>query len=379
MKQARVAVVMGTRPEAVKLAPLVLALGRQPGLSALVVTTGQHPGLVEEVLGFFGIAADADLSVAEAGPDLDAIAAAVLARCGGLLRAERPAAVAVQGDTTSVLGAALAAFYQRIPVAHLEAGLRSGDRLAPFPEEIHRRATTLVADLHFAPTAGAAARLVAEGVDPATVYLTGNTVIDALRLIRSRRFGYRDRGLAAVEAGRLAGGGQLMLVTAHRRESWGEPMQQIVRAVGRIAADRPAVMTVVALHPNPVVREAFAPLAGLGNVLLTDAEPYGSFVRLMDLADLILTDSGGIQEEASSLGTPVLVLRDVTERREGVRAGVARLVGTGADDIAAAAGCLLDNPAALAAMALPGDLYGDGRAAARCAAALAAHLAVTPG
>ncbi|HEX4062190.1 MAG TPA: UDP-N-acetylglucosamine 2-epimerase (non-hydrolyzing) [Streptosporangiaceae bacterium] len=367
--------VIGTRPEAIKLAPIVLALRGQPGLLPVVVTTGQHTEAVREVLDIFAIAADVDLAVGEAGSGLAEIAAAVLSRFAALARSEQPDAVLVQGDTTSALGAALGAFYQRIPVAHVEAGLRSGDRHAPFPEEIHRRMASLACDLHFAPTPSAAARLVAEGIDPDMVYLTGNTVVDALRIIR-RHVGYRDARLARIGARWAASGRRVLLVTAHRRESWGEPMERIAAAVERIARDRPGLTVVVVTHPNPRARLPFGRLAGLANVLLTEPEPYGSFVRLMELADLILTDSGGIQEEAPCLGTPVLVLRDVTERTEGLAAGAARLVGTGTDRIVAEAGALLDDPAALAAMVSRGDLYGDGAAAARCVSVLAAHLGV---
>jgi UDP-N-acetylglucosamine 2-epimerase (non-hydrolysing) len=378
MRAACVAVVIGTRPEAIKLAPLVLALRRQPGLVPLVVTTGQHTEVVDELLGIFGITAAADLAVATAGTDLDGIAAAVLTRFAGLLRAQRPTAVVVQGDTTSAFGAALAAFYQGIPVAHLEAGLRSDDRLAPFPEEVHRRATALLADLHFAPTPREAAHLVAEGVNPAAVWTTGNTVIDALHMIRGCRAPYRDSRLKWLEARRRSGGadaaGRILLVTAHRRESWGAPLDRIVLAVGTLGLERPDITVVVSTHPNPVVRKAFAPLSALDNVLLIEPEPYGSFVRLLDLADVILTDSGGIQEEAPSLGTPVLVLRDVTERTVGLEAGVARVIGTDTDRIVAETGRLLDDRAALAAMTNVADLYGDGAAADRCASALATYL-----
>jgi UDP-N-acetylglucosamine 2-epimerase (non-hydrolysing) len=375
MDYRRIIVVIGTRPEAIKLAPIVLALRGQPGLLPVVVTTGQHTEAVREVLDIFAIAADVDLAVGEAGSGLAEIAAAVLSRFAALARSEQPDAVLVQGDTTSALGAALGAFYQRIPVAHVEAGLRSGDRHAPFPEEIHRRMASLACDLHFAPTPSAAARLVAEGIDPDMVYLTGNTVVDALRIIR-RHVGYRDARLARIGARWAASGRRVLLVTAHRRESWGEPMERIAAAVERIARDRPGLTVVVVTHPNPRARLPFGRLAGLANVLLTEPEPYGSFVRLMELADLILTDSGGIQEEAPCLGTPVLVLRDVTERTEGLAAGAARLVGTGTDRIVAEAGALLDDPAALAAMVSRGDLYGDGAAAARCVSVLAAHLGV---
>lgn len=373
MERTRIAVVIGTRPEAVKLAPLVLALRRSDRLHPVVVTTGQHGAMVSEVLQLFGIVPDADLAVAEAGPGLEALTAAVLTRFGATIRAARPSAVVVQGDTTSVLGAALAAFYQQIPVAHMEAGLRSGDRLTPFPEELHRRATTLLADVHFAPTPTAARRLIAEGIDPATVHLTGNTVVDALCLIRRRRIAYRDGRLAALHAGRPGERGPVLLVTAHRRESWGEPLARIALAVELIARARPGLSVVVSVHPNPIVRKTFAPLGVLENVLLIEAEPYGSFVRLMELADLILTDSGGIQEEAPSLGTPVLVLRERTERTEGLLAGVARMAGTSADGIVAQAIGLLDDRCALGAMVRPGDIYGDGAAAGRCLAVLAAH------
>jgi UDP-N-acetylglucosamine 2-epimerase (non-hydrolysing) len=379
MGRAQVVVVTGTRPESVKLAPLVLALRRSGSLYPVVVTTGQHGSLASEALAIFGIAADADLAVARAGSGLDAMAAAVLSRFGALVRADRPTAVVVQGDTTSALGAALGAFYHHIPVAHLEAGLRSGDRQAPFPEEVHRRTIALLADLHFAPTPAAAQRLVAEGTDPSAVHLTGNTVVDALRMIRGRQLPYRDPRLAALHAGRSGPGRRVMLVTAHRRESWGDPLDGIARAVELIARPRPDLIAVVAMHPNPVVRAAFAPLAALQNVLLIEPEPYGSFVRLMERADLILTDSGGIQEEAPSLGTPVLVLREVTERTEGIQAGVARMVGTDTSRIVAEAGALLDDPGALAAMTEGRDLYGDGHAAGRCLAALAAYLQLPPG
>jgi UDP-N-acetylglucosamine 2-epimerase (non-hydrolysing) len=374
MGRKRVMVAIGTRPEAIKLAPIVLALRRQPGLLPVVVTTGQHTEAVREVLDIFGIAADEDLAVGEAGFGLAAIAAAVLSRFAALMRSGPPDAVLVQGDTTSALCAALAAFYQQIPVAHVEAGLRSDNRYAPFPEEIHRRMTSLACDLHFAPTPGAASRLVAEGIDPDSVYLTGNTVVDALRIIH-RHVGYRDARLARLGTRRPAvRRDPVLLVTAHRRESWGEPMERIAAAVERIACDRPRLTVVVVRHPNPKARLPFTRLAGQPNVLLTEPEPYGPFVRLMELADLILTDSGGIQEEGPSLGTPVLVLRDVTERTEGLATGATRLVGTDTDRIVAEAGALLDDPAALAAMTAQGDLYGDGAAAARCVCVLATRL-----
>ncbi len=373
MQNAQVLVVIGTRPEAIKLAPMVLALHAHPRLSPVVVTTGQHRHLVAEVLDLFDIEPDEDLAVDDAGRELSTVMGAVLARLGTVLRRRRPGVVVVQGDTTSVLGAALASHYERVPVAHVEAGLRSGDRQAPFPEELNRQMTTLLADLHFAPTRSAADRLIAEGVRPDVVHLTGNTVVDALRLALARQDEFHDPRLRALDGGRSSDP-PLIVVTAHRRESWGAPLARVARAVEVIARTHPEATLVVSLHPNPLAATEFAAVDGIPNVVLTSPLPYGEFVRLMARASLILTDSGGIQEEAPSLGTPVLVLRDRTERMEGVQAGVARLVGTSVDRIVAEVDHLLEDRAALATMATVIDLYGDGTASAKSVATIADFL-----
>jgi UDP-N-acetylglucosamine 2-epimerase (non-hydrolysing) len=363
-----VVVVVGTRPEAIKLAPVVLAMRSRPRISTVVVTTGQHRRMVADVLQLFGIAPDHDLSVADSGPALTSVAAATIARCGELLEQLRPRAVVVQGDTLSAYAAGLAAFYQRIPVAHVEAGLRSDDVGAPFPEEFHRRSTALLAEIHLAPTGTAGARLLAEGVAAERIHVTGNTVVDALRSVLTIR---RSRGVAPLgwlpELAELVGRStRLLVVTAHRRESWGTALGNIAHAIERIAKAEPDVAIAVCVHPNPLVSGEFARLRELDNVMLTPALGYADFVELMDRADLILTDSGGIQEEAPSLGTPVLVLRDRTERMEGIHAGVARLVGTSTENIVSEVQRLLDDPDALASMSKAQDLHGDGQAADRC-------------
>jgi UDP-N-acetylglucosamine 2-epimerase (non-hydrolysing) len=379
MGSAAVVVAVGTRPEAIKLAPVIMAMRAHGAIAPAVVTTGQHRQLVHDALDLFGIASDVDLAMGEQVSDLSTKAAQLIERAGQLLRERAPRAVVVQGDTLSAFGFGLAAFYERIPVVHVEAGLRSGDLSAPFPEEFHRRSTALLARLHFAPTERAAARLRGEHVPEGRIHVTGNTVVDALRLVRAG--GARPAGSAAESPAEipevdhvLRGRTQLVLVTAHRRESWGAPLERVVGALEQLAADRPDTAFVVCVHPNPLVGSEFARLAGLDNVVLTPPVGYAEFVRLMDRADLILTDSGGIQEEAPSLGTPVLVLRELTERMENLDAGVARLIGTSTPRIVAEVQRLLDDPAALALMARVGDLHGDGHAAERCVKILADEL-----
>jgi UDP-N-acetylglucosamine 2-epimerase (non-hydrolysing) len=288
----------------------------------------------------------------------------------GLLEAERPDAVLVQGDTTTTFAGALAAFYQQVPVVHLEAGLRTGLRYSPFPEEINRCLTTRLATLHLAPTLGNKANLVAENVDPASIVVTGNTVIDALLDVVQRPGAYGDPALADLDGDRR----RVILVTAHRRESWGDGHTAVARAVAEIARTEPDVRVVFPVHRNPVVREAVMPeLGGLDNVTICEPLAYHGLVKLMQRAELVLTDSGGIQEEAPSLGKPVLVTRDSTERPEAVAAGTARLVGTDEHQIVGAVRTLLHDPDAYAAMANAVNPYGDGRAAERTVGALA-HL-----
>ncbi len=370
----RVAVVFGTRPEAIKLFPLIHALRDHPGIEARVIVTGQHRAMLDQVLAFAGIVPDRDLDLMTPGQSLDALTARLLIALGAAFDAERPDRVVVQGDTTTALVAALAAHYRRIPVAHVEAGLRSHDIGHPWPEEANRRMISVIADLHFAPTRAAADALLAENVPAARVHVTGNTVIDAIRSTRARLAAdpHRTRsldGLAARFAGR-----RMILVTAHRRENFGDGMAAIADAVARIAR-RGDVGIVLPLHPNPQVAGPMrAMLADVPDVALLPPQDYPHFVRLLDLCHLVLTDSGGVQEEAPGFGKPVLVLRDTTERPEAVAAGTARLVGTDPDRIVAAVASLLDDPAAHAAMARAHNPFGDGRAVARIMAVLARHI-----
>ncbi|MGY1691006.1 non-hydrolyzing UDP-N-acetylglucosamine 2-epimerase [Geodermatophilus sp. SYSU D01105] len=363
----RVMVVYGTRPEAVKMAPVIRALDDAPDLTPSVVVTGQHRSMLDQVNELFDIQVDHDLDIIEPRQTLEGITSRALLGLGPLIRAERPDAVLVQGDTTTTFTAALAAFYERVPVLHLEAGLRTGDISSPFPEEMNRRLTSQLAALHLAPTATSRANLEREGVDPAHIVVTGNTVIDALLDVVGRDRPYEDPRLATLDEDDR----RVLLVTTHRRESWGEPMRGVGRAVATVARRHPDLLVVLPVHRNPVVREALLPeVSGLPNVLVVEPVAYGDFARLMARATLILTDSGGVQEEAPSLGKPVLVLRDNTERPEAVEAGTVRLVGTDPALVVRATEHLLTDPAAHAAMAQAVNPYGDGSAAERCVQAI---------
>jgi UDP-N-acetylglucosamine 2-epimerase (non-hydrolysing) len=370
-----VAVVVGTRPEAIKLAPLVWALRRRARLRPLLVSTGQHGLMLDQALGVFDLEPDLDLEVMRADQALTGLTARVLEGLAGALEARRPACVVVQGDTTTALAAALAGFYGRRPVAHVEAGLRSGDRLAPFPEEVNRRLVDQLSDLHFAPTAPARDQLLQEGFPAGRVHLTGNTVVDALLMAkeRVRRSGLAVPGLPA----QALRDHRLLLVTAHRRESFGPALESVCRAVLRLVAAHPDTVVVYPVHMNPSVDRPVRRLLGdHPRVVLLPPVPYLEFVALMDGAHLILTDSGGVQEEAPALRKPVLVLREVTERPEGVEAGVARLVGTSEDRIVEEASRLLSDPRQYAAMASGQNPYGDGAAADRIALVLEREFGV---
>jgi len=301
------------------------------------------------------------------GQTLAQIFSRVLDGLDPILAAERPDAVVVQGDTTTSTAAALAAFYRQIPVVHLEAGLRSGDLASPFPEEGNRKITSQIAALHLAPTGVSRDNLLREGVAEDDVVITGNTVIDALLTAVERQVPFTDPALARA----VADGRRLLLVTTHRRENWGDAMQGVGRAVARIAREHEDLLVVLPAHRNPVVREAILPaLDGLPNVLVTEPLPYGEFARLMAEAHVILSDSGGVQEEAPSLGTPVLVMRDTTERPEAVAAGTVRLVGTDEETIVAEVTTLLRDTSVHDAMATAENPYGDGTAAERSLTAL---------
>ena len=369
-----VLVVFGTRPEAIKLFPVIRALAATEGLRVRTCVTAQHRGLLDQVLDIAGIAPDRDLDLMEPGQSLDRLTARLLTGLGDVLDAERPDMVVVQGDTATAMTGALAAYYRRIPVAHIEAGLRSGDIYHPWPEEVNRRIVAPIAQLHFAPTQTAVDALLRESIEPATVHVTGNTVIDALHWTRDRIAA--DPALAASVAPELDtfAGRRIVLVTTHRRENFGGGMEAIARAIGRIA-EREDVGVLFPVHPNPNVVEVMdAILADRPNVARIPPLDYPGFVAALAACTIVLTDSGGVQEEAPALGKPVLVMRETTERPEGVTAGTAKLVGTDEDRIVSEVFTLLDDINAHAAMARAHNPFGDGHAASRIAGVIADAL-----
>ena len=371
----KVLIVFGTRPEAIKLFPVVAALAQQPGLVVRTCVTAQHRGLLDQVLAIAGLTPDIDLDLMEPGQSLDRLTARLLVGLGDVMDAEKPDRVIVQGDTATAMVGALAAYYRKVPVSHVEAGLRSGDIWQPWPEEVNRRIVAPIADQHFAPTETAADALKRENIDPATIHVTGNTVIDALLATRARIA--EKPGLASDLddiAGRFAGK-RIILVTTHRRENFGDGMANIAHALGRIA-ERPDVAILFPVHPNPnVVSVMDAQLGNRTNIARVDPLDYPHFVRALGLCHLALTDSGGVQEEAPALGKPVLVMRETTERPEGVAAGTAKLVGTDADRIVREVSALLDDDAAYSAMSRAHNPFGDGRSSARIARIVGESLA----
>lgn len=369
----RVMVIYGTRPEAVKMAPLIKALEASDALEPVVVSTGQHLEILEQVNKWFSITPDLDLKVFEAGQSLAQLGARILDRLPRVLAQAQPDAVVVQGDTSTVAMAAIACFYAGIRVVHLEAGLRSGDLYSPFPEEANRRLAGQVAALHLAPTSAARDNLLREGVDPAIVTVTGNTVIDALNWTARQEVRFSDDRLAADAAAQRP----MVLLTTHRRENWGEPMANIGQAIADLAVAFPEHLFVFPAHPNPKVREAVVPrVEGLANVALVEPLSYPEFVHAQQWARVVLTDSGGVQEEAPSFGTPVLVLRNNTERPEGVVAGTVKLIGADRSRIVAETTELLVDQKAYDQMSRALNPYGDGFAAVRSVAAIAELLGV---
>ncbi len=365
--------VFGTRPEAIKMAPVILELGKYGDVfEPVVVVTGQHRQMLDQVMKVFGLRSDYDLAVMEANQTLTSIVTKSLTGLEEIVLRERPDLLIVQGDTSTVFAAALAAFYHRVPVGHVEAGLRTFDKWQPFPEEINRKLTTALADLHFAPTATAVRNLREEKVPPERIYLTGNTVIDALLAVAGRDFSLEKAGL------RLTPGKKLVLVTLHRRESFGQPLRSICAALKQLAGKyRDEVELVVPVHHNPQVSGVVAELlGGLANVKLIEPQGYETFVHLMKAAYLVLTDSGGVQEEAPSLGKPVLVMREKTERPDALAAGTVKLVGTDGARLFGEADRLLSDRAAYAAMARAVNPYGDGCASRRIAGALLHYFGV---
>lgn len=363
--------VFGTRPEAIKFFPLVHALEADPRFDSRVCVSGQHRGMLDQVLEIAGIVPHHDLDLMQPDQTLDSLTANLLTGIGKVLDMEQPDWVVVQGDTATAMAGALAAYYRKIPVAHVEAGLRSGNIHHPWPEEVNRKIVGSFAALHFAPTKTAANALKREAIDPATIHVTGNTVIDALHWITGEIEQKPSLASGLAELEQRFAGKRIIGVTSHRRENFGGGMEAIAEAIRRIAA-REDVAMIFPVHLNPNVRSVMnAQLAGLDNVALIEPLDYPHFARLLDICTLMLTDSGGVQEEAPALGKPVLVMRETTERPEGIEAGTARLVGTDADRIVAECARLLDDADAYAAMSKAHNPFGDGKSVARIVAALA--------
>ncbi len=378
---ARFAVVFGTRPEAIKLAPVVLELRRRPECEVTVCVTAQQREMLDQVLELFGIGPDVDLDLMRPNQSLAAFAGRAMPALETALGELAPDMVLVQGDTSTTLYAALAAFYARTPVAHVEAGLRTGDLYSPFPEEANRVLAGCLTTLHFPPTERAAGNLLREGHPRERVLVTGNTGIDALLMTAARA----DSGrLRPILGSRADDGSRVVLITAHRRESFGEGFTSLCRAIADLVESRPEVLFVYPAHLNPNVQDPVGrilrPLAERAHNLLIPAPlPYLEFVALMKRSHLILTDSGGIQEEAPSLGKPVLVMRDTTERQEAIEAGTACLVGTARERIVEGTLRLLDDPAAYRAMANAANPFGDGKAAERIVTRCLGHLHAVAG
>ena|SRR6185437_7869835 len=367
MGKMKVSLIFGTRPEAIKLCPLVLALRAHGGFDVKVCVTGQHRQMLDQVLDVFGIKPDADLALMRPNQSLDLLTSRAIESLGKYLDEDAPKLVIVQGDTTTAFCAALSAFYHHVAVAHVEAGLRTGNKQAPFPEEINRVLTSRLADFHFAPTAGARQNLLHEGVSPDCIFVTGNTVIDALHFAVAKA---HELGIAALRLPeavvKISAKTPMVLITGHRRENFGAGFERICQAVARLAEMYPNVAFVYPVHLNPNVREpVFRLLSRQSNIHLIEPLDYLPFVALLERCTLVLTDSGGIQEEAPSLGKPVLIMRDTTERPEAVEAGTARLVGTEASRIVESVSSLLTNSAVYEAMARARNPYGDGQACRR--------------
>jgi UDP-N-acetylglucosamine 2-epimerase (non-hydrolysing) len=371
---AKIMVVFGTRPEAIKLFPLVHALEADPRFTCVVCVSAQHREMLDQVLDIAGITPDHDLDVMQHDQSLDALTARLLVGLGEVMDAQKPDRVIVQGDTATAMCGALAAYYRKVPVDHVEAGLRSGNIYHPWPEEINRKIIGTMASLHFAPTETSAASLRAENVAADRVHVTGNTVIDALRWV-TKKIGSEPAlasGLAELE--RRFAGKRIIGVTSHRRENFGGGMEGIADAIRRIAA-RDDVAMIFPVHLNPNVRKVMnGALGDLANVALIEPLDYPHFARLLDISEIMLTDSGGVQEEAPALGKPVLVMRETTERPEGVEAGTAKLVGTECDTIVTEISTLLDDKAAYEEMARAHNPFGDGQSARRIVELLANEI-----
>ena len=363
MKKIKLMTVFGTRPEAIKMCPLVLEMQKYPDfIEPIVAVTAQHREMLDQVLQLFAIKPDYDLNIMTAGQTLYDVTGRALAGLKDVLAEAQPDMLLVHGDTTTTFVGALASFYAQIPVGHVEAGLRTGNKFSPYPEEMNRKLTGAIADIHFAPTSTSKNNLLKENIDPAAIVVTGNTVIDALQTTVKADYRFTDSGLQKA----LAGGNRLILVTTHRRENLGEPMRHVYQALRKVLENHPDVEAIFPVHKNPKVREIVdEELGKLAQVHLIEPLDYEPFANLMAKVDIVLTDSGGIQEEAPALGKPVLVLRDTTERPEAVDAGTVKLVGTAYDDVLRETSLLLDDSKYYQSMAEAANPYGDGRACER--------------
>ena len=362
-KKKKVALVFGTRPDTIKLAPIILELKKErKHFHVVAIATAQHRQMLDQVLEVFRIRPDHDLNIMQPRQSLATITKNTIEALDSILLKETPDLVLVQGDTTTTFVGSLAAFYRGIPVGHVEAGLRTNNKAHPFPEEINRRLTSCIADLHFAPTETARRALLREHVEPGSIFVTGNSVIDALRIAVKPGFRFSQAVLNGIAASKK----RLILITMHRRENWGDPIRGAARAIRRLSEAYPECEVIFPVHLNPVVREIVYPVLGkLPRVHLIEPLDYLDFVNIMAKSFLILTDSGGVQEEGPSLGKPVLVLREVTERPEAVEYGTAKLVGLNEEKIVRTASRLMDDPRAYQAMATATNPYGDGLASRR--------------
>lgn len=363
MKKIKLMTVFGTRPEAIKMCPLVLEMRKYPDyIEPIVAVTAQHREMLDQVLGLFDIQPDYDLNIMKAGQTLYDVTTRALMGLKEVLEEAKPDMVLVHGDTTTTFAGALAAFYAQIPVGHVEAGLRTGNKYSPYPEEMNRKLTGSIADINFAPTGTSKANLLKENINPETIKVTGNTVIDALQTTVKAEYRFEDEAFNKV----FASGKKLILMTTHRRENLGEPMRHVYKALKTVLESHPDVEAIFPVHKNPKVREIVQEeLGGLSQVHLIEPMDYEPFANLMAKVDIVLTDSGGIQEEAPALGKPVLVLRDTTERPEAVEAGTVKLVGTAYDDVLRETNMLLDDPEYYRSMAEAANPYGDGKACER--------------
>ena len=359
--------IYGTRPEAIKMAPIVKALQASPQFECVVTVTGQHREMLDQVNDIFDITPDHDLNIIQPRQTLNGVLTRTVEGLDAIFAENAPDAVVVQGDTTTSTAGAIAAFYRGIPVIHAEAGLRSFDLFSPFPEEANRKMTSQITSLHLAPTSTSKENLLREALPEEDIVVTGNTVIDALLHTVEQKLPFSDPQLEEI----ASSGRRVLLVTTHRRENQGEAMRGVGRALARIAQAEPELTIVLPVHRNPVVREAVLPaIEGLPNVVVTEPLAYGEFTRMLSVAHVVLTDSGGVQEEAPSLGKPVLVMRENTERPEAVTAGTVTLIGTDEERIVTEVDRLLNDDAAYREMANAVNPYGDGRAAERTLAAI---------